>query len=98
MTMKANIKTLVGTFIVDPNDASTLRFVKDGGDPRGQVVNPVWVRQEMSRRRRKDPEYTLGELADALNVPLVATGYLDPKHLPAGHPDRHERTEHERER
>jgi len=85
--MKA--KTLVGTFIVDPSNAESLRFVaQNSSDPRGKEVNPVWVRQELERRRRHDPEFTLGELADALNVPLVEPGRLDHKHLPDGHPDR----------
>ena len=92
--MKGAIRTVTGTYIVDPTNPGSLRFVAgDSSDPKGTEVNPVWVRQELARRRRQDPEYMLGELAHALNVPLVETGRLNSKHLPADHPDRTARAE-----
>ena len=40
----------------------------------------------MARCHRNRKELALTNTND--NVPLVQTGYLDPKHLPEGHPDR----------
>lgn len=95
--MKAKYKAMVGTYILDPRDPDVLRFVELDGNPRGQMVNPVWVRQELQRRQRMiTPDYTLDDMVRALNVPLVHTevGTLDAEHLPDDHPDRRPRQEH----